>query len=185
MAVARACRGFRVGPRAARSVSAAAAAEPEGSSGPTAVRVVYRGRTLRAAEGERLRTALLLAGESPHNGASAEVNCRGLGTCGTCAVEVSPPHAVLPEQWTAAERLRLNFPPHAPPTNHRLRLACQVRLKGEATVVKHAGFWGSKPERLPDLAPEEAEAARAPLGRLELVLDREAFGRAPGERAER
>lgn len=31
-----------------------------------------------------------------------------------------------PPAWTARERLRLNFPPHCPPGNRRLRLACQV-----------------------------------------------------------
>lgn len=34
--------------------------------------------------------------------------------------------AVEPAEWTAQERLRLNFPPHGPPGNARLRLACQV-----------------------------------------------------------
>ncbi len=34
--------------------------------------------------------------------------------------------AVEPAEWTTAERLRLNFPPHRAPNNSRLRLACQV-----------------------------------------------------------
>lgn len=34
--------------------------------------------------------------------------------------------SVSPAAWTAAERLRLNFPPHKAPNNQRLRLACQV-----------------------------------------------------------
>ena len=67
---------------------------------------------------------MLEAGVTPHNGRAALINCRGLGTCGTCAVEVQGP--VEPQQWTAAERLRLHFPPHSPPGNQRLRLACQV-----------------------------------------------------------
>lgn len=33
---------------------------------------------------------------------------------------------MAPASWTAAEQLRLNFPPHKPPNNQRLRLACQV-----------------------------------------------------------
>jgi ferredoxin len=61
---------------------------------------------------------------TPHNGRAALINCRGLGTCGTCAVEVQG--EVEPRGWTPQERLRLNFPPHAPPRNARLRLACQV-----------------------------------------------------------
>ena len=38
--------------------------------------------------GELLRTALLRRGLSPHNNNSQLINCRGLGACGTCAVEV-------------------------------------------------------------------------------------------------
>lgn len=37
--------------------------------------------------------------------------------------------AVLPVEWTTAERLRLNFPPHSAPSNQKLRLACQVLFK--------------------------------------------------------
>ena len=40
-------------------------------------------------KGELLRTALMKRGISPHNGRSRLINCRGLGTCGTCAVEVT------------------------------------------------------------------------------------------------
>lgn len=88
--------------------------------------VEYRGRTVQALQGSTLRTAMLQAGVTPHNGRATVINCRGLGTCGTCAVEVQGP--VEPAQWTTQERLRLAFPPHAPPGNRRLRLACQVRL---------------------------------------------------------
>ena len=40
-------------------------------------------------DGEVLRSAALKRGISPHNGKSMLINCRGLGTCGTCAVEVT------------------------------------------------------------------------------------------------
>ena len=60
--------------------------------------------------GELLRTALLRRGFSPHNNNSQLINCRGLGTCGTCAVEVRG--AVEPAEASARERLRLSFPPH-------------------------------------------------------------------------
>lgn len=79
---------------------------------------------LQAEHGATLRTAMLEAGVTPHTGRASLINCRGLGTCGTCAVEVQG--VVEPQQWTAAERLRLHFPPHSPPGNQRLRLACQV-----------------------------------------------------------
>lgn len=106
-------------------------AEPSGGGGGASggeaalVQVEFRGRQLQAQRGSTLRTALLEAGVTPHNGRATLINCRGLGTCGTCAVEVRG--QVEPPQWTTQEQLRLNFPPHAPPGNQQLRLACQVR----------------------------------------------------------
>ena len=49
-------------------------------------RVLFNGQELSCDEGDNLRTVLTDAEQSPHNGKSALVNCRGLGTCGTCAV---------------------------------------------------------------------------------------------------
>jgi hypothetical protein len=50
------------------------------------------------------------------------------GACASAAVAATGTcrGAVEPESWTAAERLRLNFPPHRAPNSQRLRLACQV-----------------------------------------------------------
>ena len=79
----------------------------------------------QAERGATLRTAMLQAGVTPHNGRASLINCRGLGTCGTCAVEIRG--EVEPREWTTQESLRLNFPPHGAPGNQRLRLACQVR----------------------------------------------------------
>lgn len=73
---------------------------------------------------QTLRTALLRSGVTPHNGQAQLINCRGLGTCGTCAVEIEGD--VSPKSWNAKEGLRLNFPPHKSPGNQKLRLACQV-----------------------------------------------------------
>lgn len=95
------------------------------------------------------------------------VVCRGLGTCGTCAVEVVG--NVEPQEWGTQERLRLNFPPHNPSSSSHLRLACQVnltaasflsllflwwsfvltwasnvqvRVEGDVKVIKYNKFWG-------------------------------------------
>ena len=43
-----------------------------------------------------------------------------------------------PRAWTTAERLRLAFPPHGPPGNARLRLACQVGLGWSGPHCWHA-----------------------------------------------
>ena len=98
-----------------------------------------------AMDGETLRTACLRWGKvvSPHNGHARLVNCRGLGTCGTCAVELGG-SAVAPPERNAIEQARLNLPPHSKHNKHnsKLRLACQVRLQGDLTVTKRMGFWG-------------------------------------------
>jgi len=98
--------------------------------------VTFRGSTTECDRGEILREALLEAGESPHNGTADRLNCRGHGTCGTCAVGIEGPVS----DPTAIERRRLAFPPHDPEGG--LRLACQARVLGDLTVSKYEGFWG-------------------------------------------
>ena len=100
--------------------------------------VHFQGRHTHCEEGDCLRDVLCDVGASPHNGAACWLNCKGFGSCGTCAVEVRGP---LTER-TAMERWRLGFPPHD--GSQRLRLACQVRVLGDLEVVKHPGFWGQE-----------------------------------------
>lgn len=102
--------------------------------------VTFRGEAIDCERGALLRDVLLAADASPHNGASGTLNCRGHGTCGTCAVAVEGPTS----DPTAVERRRLAFPPHDPDAG--LRLACQTRVEGDLRVVKHEGFWGHKVE---------------------------------------
>lgn len=96
----------------------------------------FRGHTWSVKEGTNLRKALLEKGLSPHNGASQQLNCKGLGTCGTCALEMegSVPAPKGRELW------RLNFPPHQ--REQPLRLACQIKVESELKLTKHPGFWG-------------------------------------------
>lgn len=104
----------------------------------------FEGTTVECSEGEILRDALLAAGETPHNGRAQQLNCRGHGTCGTCAVELAAPDerkgAPAVNDLTDRERRRLSFPPHSPDSG--LRLACQTRVYGDLVVTKHGGFWG-------------------------------------------
>lgn len=104
------------------------------------LKVYFQGRTLQARKGENLRRALLRGGLSPYNDKSGLINCRGLGTCGTCALrikgEVSPP--------TRVEKWRLNFPPHKQGVESGLRLACQCKILGDLQIEKGRGFWGEK-----------------------------------------
>ena len=114
---------------------------------------------------ETLRTALLRNQVvSPHNGRANLINCRGLGTCGTCAVQIqqgdcSPRNAI--------ERSRLSLPPgHGRDNSERLRLACQTNVRGDLVVSKYTGFWGQNDT----LA--EPSVPTVPFGELEYVLDR-------------
>ncbi|WP_218081435.1 2Fe-2S iron-sulfur cluster-binding protein [Anthocerotibacter panamensis] len=82
-------------------------------------------------EGDNLRQVLLDNKVPLYNGPAKVINCMGLGTCGTCAVEVRGPvsERSLPEKLrTALLKDR--------------RLACQVQVLGDITVVKHEGMWG-------------------------------------------
>ncbi|KAL7471980.1 hypothetical protein ACHAXS_012314 [Conticribra weissflogii] len=131
-------------------------------------------------KGELLRSALLKRGISPHNGKSRLINCKGLGTCGTCALEIydnnarqtsgedSSIPAILPMERTTKEKLRLNFPPHgSEDQSPNLRLACQVSVEGDIIVKKRTGFWGQ------DTDGKLADEYDAELwfGDLEFILD--------------
>jgi ferredoxin len=103
-------------------------------------------------KGELLRTAMLRRGISPHNGKSRLINCRGLGTCGTCAVEIKSngnDDAIGPREKNTQEKLRLKFFPHGSnDQSSNLRLACQVQVNGDIFVTKRSGFWGQDSENL-------------------------------------
>ncbi|MBB6646833.1 2Fe-2S iron-sulfur cluster-binding protein [Halobellus ruber] len=97
-------------------------------------------------EGAVLRDVLLDSGVSPHNGTADTLNCRGHGTCGTCAVEIRSEAADTADPPVSAvgtvERGRLSIPPHD--SGSGLRLACQTRVYADIEVTKHPGFWGHR-----------------------------------------
>ena len=115
--------------------------------------------------GELLRSALLKRGLSPHNGKAQSINCRGLGTCGTCALDIQG--AVVPNDRSAVERARLNFPPHSS-SEATFRLACQCRVDGDLTVSKKTGFWGQGKEMA------AAQQGIPVFGDLEFLFDSKA-----------
>ena len=129
-------------------------------------------KVLKVQDGEILRTALLRQGVSPHNGKARLINCRGLGTCGTCAVEIlsgsdSDKNPIEPKERNTRENLRLNFPPHGSASQSpHLRLACQVQVRDDIIVRKRTGFWGQDSD---DLADEYE--AQLWFGDLEYILD--------------
>mmetsp|Transcript_2380 Transcript_2380/g.3167 ORF Transcript_2380/g.3167 Transcript_2380/m.3167 type:complete len:273 (+) Transcript_2380:73-891(+) len=129
-------------------------------------------KEINVQKGEILRTALLKRGISPHNGRSRLINCRGLGTCGTCAAEIEACNKnetpLSPTTWNQQERLRLNFPPHGgSDQSHNLRLACQVQVNGDISVKKRLGFWGQGSDE--QLAQEYE--SQLWFGDLEYILD--------------
>jgi ferredoxin len=101
--------------------------------------IEFKGQRISTKAGKKLRRVLLEANCSPHNGQAQWLNCRGMGTCGTCAVEVLKGDAGLK---TAVEKWRLKVPPHKESSG--LRLACQLTLKGPLVLKKYSGFWGER-----------------------------------------
>ncbi len=86
---------------------------------------------------------MLESGVPLYNSIAGAIHCRGLGTCGTCAVQIEGP--VSPP--TAIEKWRLTFPPHS--AGNRLRLACQCKVLGDLVLTKHSGLWGHKIRAVP------------------------------------
>lgn len=98
--------------------------------------VTAQGKTFSCPQGANLRQVLLAHQVELHNGRSQLINCRGLGTCGTCAVAISGD--VSAANWR--DQARRSLPPHSPEQN--LRLACQTQVLGDIEVTKYEGFWG-------------------------------------------
>jgi ferredoxin len=102
------------------------------------------GKTIACPAGANLRQVLLKQGINIHNGAAQAINCRGIGTCGTCAVRVEG--KISPMEWR--EQARLSLPPHQKGRDRRL--SCQVKVLGDVTVTKYDGFWGEKDQVAPE-----------------------------------
>jgi len=101
-------------------------------------KVIFEGEELVANDGENLRALLKKHDKKLHNQNSNYLNCKGLGTCGTCAVKiegnVNPPNRI--------ESFRLKLPPFI--SDSKLRLACQIIVKNNLSVQKFSGFWGEE-----------------------------------------
>ena len=91
---------------------------------------------------------------------------------GRAAAEPGLTHSVFlcpqvsPSEWTTAEALRLNLPPHT--GKRSLRLACQVQVNSDLVVTKREGGWGQGEE----LAAARNDDRVSYLGDLEFILDR-------------
>jgi ferredoxin len=98
--------------------------------------VLAQGKVLACQRGDNLRQVLLKNGVDLYNGNANVINCRGIGTCGTCAVQIEG--EVSETNWR--DRTRRSLPPHT--LNRTLRLACQTQVLGEVRISKFDGFWG-------------------------------------------
>jgi ferredoxin len=99
-------------------------------------KVTAQGKTFECATGSNLRKVLLENDINLYNGKAKIINCMGIGTCGTCAVQVEG--EVSEPNWK--DQARRSLPPHSPTANRRL--ACQTQVLGDVRVTKFDGFWG-------------------------------------------
>lgn len=91
-------------------------------------------RQIEVGKGANLRRSLMLHGMTPHAGLQKIINCRGLGLCGTCWVEVlegeenlSPPSKM--EGLPTSPCKKVGVPGR--------RLSCQVRVYGDCLIRLH------------------------------------------------
>ena len=100
--------------------------------------IYFANQVVTCEQGENLRRVLLKHRLPLYNGPALYIHCRGLGTCGTCALRIEGPVS----EKTPVERWRLGFPPHR--SESGLRLACQCRVLGDLRLTKYEGLWGHK-----------------------------------------
>ncbi|MGG6263532.1 2Fe-2S iron-sulfur cluster-binding protein [Leptolyngbya sp. AN03gr2] len=100
--------------------------------------ITAQGKTIECESGANLRQVLLKNGIDLYNGNATVINCRGIGTCGTCSVEIEGDVSEM--DWR--EKARLSLPPHN--SEKSRRLACQVRVLDNIRVTKYGGFWGQE-----------------------------------------
>ena len=98
--------------------------------------VNFQGKTIHCETNANLRQVLIANKLPLHNGNSKYINCRGIGSCGTCAVEIIG--EVSEANWR--DRTRRSLLPHDKTKNRRL--ACQTKVLGDIEVIKYDGFWG-------------------------------------------
>lgn len=104
--------------------------------------VIAQGKTIHCEMGANLRRVLITHHVDLYNGKSTLINCRGIGSCGTCAVQIEG--EVSEANWR--DRARRSFPPHNP--ENKVRLACQTKVLGDIRVTKFNGFWGQGNHRV-------------------------------------
>ena len=95
-------------------------------------------KSIECSKGQNLRKVLLLHSFNLYNNNAKYLNCRGIGTCGSCAVEVKG--KVQPSVPGLLESKRIEL--LSPQNIVNLRLACYCKVIENIEIVKHKGFWG-------------------------------------------
>ncbi len=104
--------------------------------------ITVQGKSFNCEVGANLRQVLLANEVDLYNGNARIINCMGIGTCGTCAVQIEG--EVSPPNWK--DIARRSLPPHQ--KDRDLRLACQTQVLGDITVSKFNAFWGQGVDRV-------------------------------------
>lgn len=91
------------------------------------VNFVRENKIIDCKEGENLRKLALLSGIRIYPGIFQLLNCRGLGMCGTCKVDVEPEGGVAPKKWKLREKAR-GF------CKGNERFSCQIKVMSDITV---------------------------------------------------
>jgi len=99
-------------------------------------KITFGDKVIDCNVGDNLRKVLLANDVPLYNGNAKIINCMGIGSCGTCAVEISG--ELADRNWK--EKARLSFPPHK--SEKQRRLACQITVTEDLAVKKYDGFWG-------------------------------------------
>ncbi|NJN73081.1 MAG: (2Fe-2S)-binding protein [Limnothrix sp. RL_2_0] len=100
------------------------------------LKITFGEKVIDCNVGDNLRKVLLENDVPLYNGNARIINCMGIGSCGTCAVEITG--NIADRNWK--EQARLSFPPHK--LDRQRRLACQVQVTDDLIVKKYDGFWG-------------------------------------------
>lgn len=95
------------------------------------VTLVNEGRTLEIREGTNLRKALLKNGVNPYVGKDKILNCRGLGLCGTCRVEIVDGKGLPPMSDGEEAALVGLVPFYASKVPPNVRLSCRLTVNGD------------------------------------------------------
>jgi ferredoxin len=91
-------------------------------------------QTLEVPEGSNLRKEAVKGGIQLYPGIARFLNCRGLGSCGTCRIYVKKGMENLSPK-RAKERIRLALMPFANIGHEKeVRLACQCQVLGDCEI---------------------------------------------------